>query len=137
MKIMRVLFSTFALFLFLSGQVHALNCFVQCSSQAQAERPHRNHDCCDRAEEKDNDHSCNIEICVLSSHNYRPISVIYIFSGEQIKKIPANVFSSFTPLSLKDGINFSSHLSYHLSHNNKVPIVPSTPLFIRIKHLLI
>lgn len=135
----RFLFNILTLSLFLMNQAHAFDCFLLCNAEAQEEKSHGNHDYCEktenssRPEKKNNCHECNTEICILSSHNSQLMSIVHISLVDKIKETLLDTFFSVTQLPLKHEINFSAHLSY----NNGIKIVPSIPIFIRVKHLLI
>ena len=136
MKITKFLFNFFILSLLLTGQSYALDCFFGCRTEIQAEKFHDNHDDCKKERNTSKDkkhHNCNIGFCLLPFNDAKLTSVEHISYEEKINKIPPlNICHDVIQLPLKH-IVFSSSLFL----DDKIQITSSTPLFIRIKHLLV
>ena len=137
MKISGFLFNIFLLLLLVKGQSYALDCFFGCKTKIQKEKSCHDHNGCkkERGSSKNEEpQNCKIGFCLLPFNDARLTPFVHISYEGRISKIPSmDIFRAGTLLPLKHIDDFSSHL---LSGNRSL-IISSTPVFIRIKHLLI
>lgn len=130
----RIFLSVLTLSIFFVGQVKALDCFFNCHSNTQIEESARDH--CDSKKSKTKstrNNNCDFNICSLSVHEKCFFTLVSFKKVEYIKNIQISNKLFEKEKLLKSTLIFSPYYSYI----DNVPILSATPLFIRIKHLLI